>query len=192
MNKRLGKLVAAMAVLVVGGVLFLVGRSMWEQRKRDLVERTLKMLPGVSQHIQNFRRVKMEDGKKVWEVAATDARYFEDQSLIVVRDPVVAWYLQDGREVGMRGQEGRLRLSDHEIERVELQGPIEVSLADYKLRTDDAVYNQDIGLISSPNRVQITGEAMDLQGDGMEVDVRTQRVRLLHNVAMRLEPAQIP
>lgn len=192
MNRRVGGVIAAVVVLLVVGVGALVGRSLWQQHKRDIIERGLvKMLPGVSQRIQNFRRVKMEDGRKVWEVSADDARYMEDQSMIVVHKPVVAWFLHDGREVGLRGEDGRIHLDEHDLRRVEVEGPILVSLADYQLRTTGAVYDHSDGLITSSSDVEITGKAMDLRGQGMEVDIEGQRLRVLHNVSMRLEPGEL-
>lgn len=179
-------------MLLLGGIASLVGGSLWRQHRRDLIERKLvQMLPGVSQRIQDFRRVKMQDGRKVWEVAAADARYFEEQGVIMVLKPVVAWYLADGREVGMRGEQGRIRLEDKEIATVEVDGGIEVALADYRISTAGAIYNHGDGTISSSSPVEITGKAMDVRGDGMVLELEAQRMMLLDNVTMRLDPNQL-
>lgn len=189
MNKRLGMLFVAAAALMVGGVGFLVVRGIVEQKKRDLVERGLEVLPEVAQRIKDFRRVKIEKGRKSWEVAAEDARYFEDKDLIVVTKPVVEWYLDDGRTVGLRGSEGQIRLEDRDLSRVDVKGDIEVSLAAYRLRTEDATYDRSRGLITSDDPVEFFGKNLDAKGDGMEADLDRQTVKLLRNVTMRIDPA---
>jgi LPS export ABC transporter protein LptC len=133
--------------------------------------------------------VKVQDGRKVWEVAAQDAQYFEEEKTVVVRDAVVQWFMKDGRTVGLSGAEGRIFLEGREVTRVDLQGDITVTLADYVVRAQSASYDRQRELISAPGLVDIEGRALHLRGDGMEVDVEAQRVRLLHNVSMHLQPA---
>jgi LPS export ABC transporter protein LptC len=189
MRKRLRLSVLALMVLLLGSVGYLVGRSLWQQRKQDLVRKGIEFVPGVSQHIQDFRRVKMQDGRKVWEVAAQDAQYFEENQTVVVRDVMLQWFLKDGRSVGLKGKEGRIILEDHEVARIELQGEIAVSLADYVVRAERATYDHSRDVISAPGPIEISGRALELRGDGMEVDVDAQRLTLLRNVSMRLQPA---
>src|SRR5512135_480199 len=57
MRTRLRRTVIVIVVLLLGTVGGLVGRSMWQQHKREIVTKGLEYLPGVSQHIQDFRRV---------------------------------------------------------------------------------------------------------------------------------------
>ena len=178
-----------MVVVLLGGVGFLVGRSLWQQHRRDLTQKGLEFLPGVSQHIRDFHRVKIQDGRKVWEVSAQDAQYFQEANLVVVRDAVMQLYLHDGRTIGLRGDEARIVLDGRDVLRVELNGSIEVTAADYLVRTDRAVYDHTRDLISTPGAVEISGRALQLHGDRMEVQVDNERVTLFHDVSMHLEPA---
>jgi len=172
----------------VGG---LVARSMWQQHQKDLLQRGLEILPGVSQHIQDFRRVKMKDGRKVWEVAAADARYFDETDTVVVRGAVLSWYLEDGRRIGLEGDEGHILLDHGDVSRVELQGGIQVFLADYRVRAENAVYDRATDLITAPGDVEITGDALELRGRGMQVQVKNQKLSLEHNVSMVMQPARL-
>jgi LPS export ABC transporter protein LptC len=181
-------LVITIAVLLVA-VGVLVGRTMWQQHGRDLATKGLEFLPGVSQHIQDFHRVKVRDGSKVWEIFAHDAQYFDEDKTVVVRAAAVQLFLSDGRTVGLRGDEGRILLEGREITEVQLDGQIEVTLADYVVHTARATYYHDRQVISVPTAVDISGNALHLRGDRMEIDVSTQCVSLLSNVAMRIEPA---
>jgi LPS export ABC transporter protein LptC len=178
-----------LVVVLLGGVAFLIGRSLWQQHQRDLAQKGLEFLPGVSQHIRDFHRVKVQDGRKVWEVSARDAQYFQEANLIVVRAAVMALYLRDGRKIGLKGDEARIVLDGREVKRVELNGSIEVTASDYLVRTDRAVYDHTRDVISTPGAVEISGRALQVRGDRMEVQVDTERVRLFRNVSMQLQPA---
>jgi LPS export ABC transporter protein LptC len=189
MRKRLRLSVVALILGLVSIVGFLVGRSLWQQRKQDLLQKGLEFLPGVSQHIQDFRRVKVQDGRKVWEVAAQDAQYFEEDKTVIIRGAVLQWFLKDGRVVGLKGDAGRIVLDGREIARIELEGEIAVTFADYVVRTAQATYDNRREVISAPGAIEISGRALQLHGDGMEVDVDAQRITLLQNVSMQLQPA---
>jgi len=190
MKKRLRLTVIALVTVLLGTVSFLVGRSLFRQHQDDLLRKGIELIPGVSQHIHDFRRVKVaDDGRKVWEVAAEDAQYFEADQTVVIREAVLQLFLKDGRALGLQGREGRLRLAGRDLTRVELSGDIEVMLADYEVRTDQAAYDHQQRRISAPGVVRIAGRAFELSGDGMEIDVEAQRLTLLHNVSMHVEPA---
>ena len=188
-RKRLRLSIGALVVVLLGSIGFLVGRSLWQQYQSDLTQKGLEFLPGVSQHIQDFHRVKVQDGRKVWEVSAQDAQYFEEANLIVVRAAVMELYLRDGRTIGLKGDEARIVLAGREVQRVEMNGSIEVTASDYLVRTDRAIYDHTRDVISTPGAVEISGRALQLRGDRMEVQVNTERVTLFRNVTMQLQPA---
>ena len=186
------RLALALAFLVaVGSVGALVARSMWKQHRAELLQTALEVLPGVSQHIQDFRRVKMKDGRKVWEVAAADAQYFDESNTVVVRGAVLSWYLEDGRRIGLEGDQGRIVLDHGDVSRVELDGGIEVYLADYKVHADSAVYDRTTDLITAPGEVEITGDALELRGKKMQVHVKNQKLSLEQDVSMVMQPARL-
>jgi LPS export ABC transporter protein LptC len=189
MRKRLRLGISAVVLVLLGGVGFLVGRSLWRQRQSELAQKGLEFLPGVSQHIRDFHRVKVQDGRKVWEVSAQDAQYFQEANLIVVREVAMELYLRDGGTVGLKGDKARIVLDGREVQRVELDGGVEVTASDYVVRTDRATYDHRRRLISTPGPVEISSKALQLRGDRMEVQVDRERVKLLRNVSMRLEPA---
>lgn len=191
LRKRLRWAVLALVLLLVGGVAALVVRTVRE-RPEALIREGLELLPGVTQHIQNFRRVKVQDGRTVWEVAAEEGLYFEGENTVVVREAVVEWHLDDGRTVGLRGNEGRIVLDGGEVKAVELRGDIRVDLADYVVRTDEARYDHQLERIDAPGRIQVRGPTIDLEGEGMAVDVAAQRLTILRQVSMHFRPAQTP
>ena len=191
MRKHARRLVLSLVIVSLGGVAYLLGRNAWQQRQRAIVPKELQALPGVSQHIQDFYRVKEQGGRKVWEVRAADAQYREEDSTVVVRDAAMHLYLKDGRVLGLKGDEGALHLSGREVRTVDLRGAIEVTFADYVLRTDQASYDDATDKISTLGPVEVRSKSLQVRGDRMEFDVQHQRVRLISNVSTRIEPATL-
>jgi LPS export ABC transporter protein LptC len=189
MRKHVRLSIIGLVAVLLGGVGFLVGHSLWQQHQRELTQKGLEFLPGVSQHIRDFHRVKVQDGRKVWEVSAQDAQYFQDDNLVVVRDALMELYLRDGRKIGLKGDEARIVLDRRDVRRVELNGSIEVTASDYVVHTDRATYDHSRNLIFTPGAVEISGRALQLRGDRMEVQVDTERVTLFQHVSMHLQPA---
>ncbi|MFI5394374.1 MAG: LPS export ABC transporter periplasmic protein LptC [Candidatus Binatia bacterium] len=192
MKKRLRFVIMLTVVLLLSAVGLLVGRSVWQQRRQDLTQQGLDFLPGVSQHIRDFHRVKVQNGQKVWEISAQDAQYFQEDNTVVVRNAMMALYRRDGRTIGLKSNEARIILDGREVRRVELGGAIEMTASDYVVRTEQATYDHVRNVISTAGAVEISGRALQLHGDQMEVQVATERVTLVHNVSMRLEPALLP
>lgn len=191
LRKRLRWAVLALLVLLLGGVTALVARTIL-MRPEALLQQGLEALPGVTQHIKDFRRVKVQGGRTVWEVAAKEGSFFEGENTVVVRDALVEWHLDDGRTVGLSGQEGRIVLDGRDVVSVELRGDIRVQLADYEVRTEQATYDHARARIDAPGRIVVRGAGLELDGDGMEVDVAAQRLTILRQVSMRLHPAAAP
>ena len=110
MRSRLRLLVGVLLVAILGGGVWLLWRDAAARRAAERVAATVDVMPDVSQRIQHFHRVKVEDGRKVWEVEAREAQYREGEGVVMVLDPVVALYLADGREVSLRGTQGTVHL----------------------------------------------------------------------------------
>lgn len=183
---RRSRLRAALLVVVAAalvGIGVLVSRSLTVRRPRSLVELGADLLPQAAQRIQNFRRTKVENGRTVWEITATDAHYFEAESAVVVVEPTLRVRLEDGdREVIVHGAEGRLRLDGRELASVTLRGGVTVKVDDLELQTSEATYDRDRDRITSPGEVTVHGRSVDLRGRGMEIDVGPRHVRLLGEV----------
>jgi LPS export ABC transporter protein LptC len=142
-----------------------------------------EILPDVAQRIRDFRRVKMKDGKAVWEVKADDAQYFEDAHQIVVHRPRIVFFSETGApRAELAGAEGRLTLDGKELTAVTLTGDVQLTLEDLEVRTDAATYDHAGDRIQAPGLVTIRGKSLDVRGQGLEVDVTPRRVRLLDDV----------
>jgi len=180
--------VVAMALTGIG---YRVWRNVAERTPRSLGELGVELIPEVAQHMQNFHRIKVKNGHMEWEIKADDAQYYQKQNEIVVRVPEVTIYTEEGvQRAWLTGKEAHLGLVDDgkEVGSMELRGDVILWLDDLELRTDTATYDRDRDLITAPGAVIITGRTMNVNADGMEVDVTPQHIRLLENVHTLLKP----
>ena len=187
-RRRVRMLLGAVLVMAVGAVGVQLVRSQWAQHLRSLRTRELDFLPQVAQRIQNFRRVKMEGDRKVWEVAAREAQYFEEDQQIVVDEPTVSFFVKgDQGMVTVKGKQGKIALDGREMDRVDLEGAIELRFRDYLVQTDRASYERSSDSVTSPGEVTITGDGLKLTGSHMTVEMESQRVRIEGDVRTVLE-----
>ena len=108
-RKRVRTLLGVVMIAAVGAVGIQLARSQWAQHLRSLRTRELDFLPQVAQRIQNFRRVKMEGDRKVWEIAAREAQYYEEDHQIVVDAPEVSFFVKDDQGVvSVKGKQGKI------------------------------------------------------------------------------------
>ncbi|MBI3247196.1 MAG: LPS export ABC transporter periplasmic protein LptC [Deltaproteobacteria bacterium] len=170
------------SLLVVG---YYVMSSLRAQKANDEEIRRLTqdVAPEAEQRMQNFRRAKIRDGRKVWEIAARQARYSQEHGEIVVEGPEVSLYPKDGEVISLRCQEGRVRLDgDEEVTHMELSGEIEVRLNGFVITTASAVYDSELHTISSSGSVRVVGNGIEVEGQGYTMDVAAKRLTLAANV----------
>jgi len=188
MRSRLRWLIAAVLVAVLGAGGWMLARDARARREADRSKAALDVMPDVAQRVQNFRRVKVENGRKVWEISAREAQYREGEGTVSVREPQVALFLEDGREVSLRGTSGTVFLQGRELDRVEVVGEIAVRFDKYTMSTDQAAYVAERGVVVAPGTVRIQGDGLDIHGTRMEVDVEAQRLTLAEHVQVTLWP----
>ena len=183
---RRTRLRAALLLVVaaaLGGIGYLVSRNVAARRTDPLRELGADFLPQVAQRIQNFRRLKVKGGRAVWQIEAKDAQYFEKSSQIVVREPRMTLFLDDGkRQVLIAGDEGHLVVDGRELQSFTLRGSVSVQMADMQMETDEATYDRSQDLLTAPGIVTVRGRTLEVRGHGMKVNVGPQLVHLLKDV----------
>lgn len=182
-RSRLRVALLAVVVAALAGIGLATWQNVRARRPRTVADLGADFLPDVAQHIQNFRRVKLKDGKAVWEVKAEDAQYFDNDQQVVIHKPRVTFYLEGGqRRAELVGDEGHLTLDGKELAAVTLQGDVILVIDQLEFRAAEAHYDHAADRIEAPGLVTIRGKTLDVQGQGLEVDVTPRRVRLLGDV----------
>jgi LPS export ABC transporter protein LptC len=189
-TRRLRAALLVVVVVALAGIGYQVWSAVDARRVPAAEKLAAELLPHVAQHIRNFRRVKVKDGRTVWEITADEAQYRKEEEQIFVVQPRVTFYLEGNeRQARLRGSSGKIILTDgRELVSVVLDGDVVVQLDDLELRTTLASYEHATDRITAPGDVAIKGRRLDLRARGMEVDVTPQNMRLLDDVHTVLAP----
>lgn len=191
-KKRLLLLVAIFASL--GAVGYKVTSTIWANKLRDIRENPIQLLdqlPESALRIKDFRRAKVENGRTVWELLGEEANYDKDQRQAVVQKPRFIYYDKKGEIAEASAEIAHVYLNDKEVEKMQLDGGIELSYQGYVLKSQEAIYLPAKEQIVMPQRTTLTGEGLELQGSSMEVDLAESKVRLLRDVKTKLEPGKL-
>ena len=134
----------------------------------------------VSQRMSEFRRIKMKDGRKVWEIAARQARYLTDSNTVVIDSPEISFYFRDGETVELNCREGTIHLHEEtqDLVRIDLNGGLTMQVGDVSFTTDRAVYDHQDNTIVSDGVLNVAGEGFTAAGRGYSVTVDTKRLVL--------------
>jgi LPS export ABC transporter protein LptC len=175
------RVLIVVVMLALGGLGFVLGRSMVGQRQAEAPPPT-DLEPDVTQRIKEFRRVKVKDGRKEWELTAQQAEFFTEQGEVAITGPKLAFYGGEGRDVEVKGREGRVFLTNGDVQRIELSGGIDVTVGDYFVQTDAATYFQNINSIAAPGEVRLKSSEINLTGQAMLLELGSQRVLFRNGV----------
>lgn len=173
---QIRKLLIVAVMLALAGLGFVLGRTMINQQATVATPQADDLAPEVSQRIKEFRRVKVKDGHKEWELVAEEAELVADQGEVEINAPKLAFYGGEGRDVEVKGAAGRVFLENGDVQRIELSGGIDVTVGDYFVQTDMAIYFQQINAIAAPGEVRLKSADISLTGQKMLLDLGTRKV----------------
>ncbi|MDG2306572.1 MAG: LPS export ABC transporter periplasmic protein LptC [Candidatus Binatia bacterium] len=176
---RIALIVIVLSVLT--GIGFLIGQTMLQQRR--VAERTAETLlaPEIAQSIRQFHRVKVEEGRTVWDLRATKADFLEE-GRVIVEVPELSFYSDDGQSVSLSGATGEVVLDGPGISRIDLSGGIEVSVGQYRLETPEASWIDELNTVVASSGVDLRGGRVELTGDTMILELETRRVLVVGRV----------
>lgn len=181
---RRARLKIALIVLVLSGLTgigFLIGQTMiQQQRVAERTEATM-LSPDIAQSIREFRRVKVEEGRTVWDLQA-DKADFLDEGRVVVEVPRVSFFADDGQSVALSGKTGEVRLEGQEVGRIDLAGGIEVTVGQYRLQTPSASWVGRSNRVIATAGVDLRGGGVEITGERMVVDLGTRSVVFMNDV----------
>jgi LPS export ABC transporter protein LptC len=187
-------LVLALAVTLLGVVIYKTAETLWRQRMNEFKENPFKLLDSLPEgalEVKDFHRTQIKDGRKLWEVSGEEIRYLKKEKEAVIKKPRVVFYHEDGDALEVQGDEGRLFFDGQEMERVQLQGEMEVKYSGYVLRANELLYVKGEDRVVLPGKVSVKGKGLELEGVGMEISLRDEKLQLHQKVKTRFEPESL-
>src|SRR5215467_706741 len=185
-----------MAVIFIslGAVGYKVAENIWIMKAQEIKKNPLKVLdylPDSALRMKDFRRSKIEDGRKIWEIVGDEANYYKDQKQAVVKNPRFYFYDKKGQTAETTGEVAKLFFNEKELEQMHLQGNVQVVYQGYTLNSEEAIYFPDKQQIVLPKKATVVGEGLQVEGSSMQVELEDKKVRLLQNVKTKLEPQKL-
>lgn len=194
MRKR-RRFILLMAIFIsLGGVGYKVAESLWTMKANEIKKNPLKALdylPESALHMKDFRRAKVEDGRKVWEIVGDEADYYKDQKQAIIKNPRFYYYDKKGEATETTGETAKLLFNEKELQQMQLRGSIQVTYQGYVLKSEEAIYLPDKQQIVLPTRTTVVSDGLELEGSRMEVELDEKKVRLLQDVKTKLEPSKL-
>ncbi|HEY7318353.1 MAG TPA: LPS export ABC transporter periplasmic protein LptC [Candidatus Binatia bacterium] len=191
MRRRNRFILLIVIFLCLGGVAYKVGESLWIMKAEEIRKHPLKALdyiPESALQMKDFQRAKIEDGRKVWELFGDEANYFKEQKEAIIKKPRFYYYNKKGETAETTGATARLFFNEKELEKMQIEGGIQVTYQGYVLKSEEATYFADSGRIVLPKRTTVAGNGLEAEGSRMEVELEVKKVRLIQNVKTKIEP----
>ncbi len=194
MRKHATRILLLAAVFVsLGVVIYKVAENLALQKIGEIEQNPMKILdlvPESALRMKEFRRSKVEGGRKVWELTGKEAVYLKAEREAVIKEPWLVFYRETGETMEVNGDEGHLFFNDGGMEKMRLQGSVEVNYQGFILRTDEILYLQDDDRVMSPGKVTVSGKGLELEGEGMELSIRDEKIQFFNRVRTRIQPDQ--
>ena len=194
MRRRNRLILLAVIFLSLGGVAYKVGESLWIMKAEEIRKdplKALEYLPESALQMKDFHRAKLENGRKMWELFGDEANYFKEQKQAIIKKPRFYYYNKQGEIIETTGATARLFFNEKELEKMQLEGGIQVTYQGYVLKSDEATYFADAGRIILPKRATVAGNGLEVEGSRMEIELEVKKVRLVQNVKTKIEPDKV-
>jgi len=191
MRKHRRLILLLVIFLSLGGVGYKVAQTIWIQKLREIRHNPLMAqdyIPEAALKMKDFHRAKIEDGRKVWEIFGEEANYLKDQKEAIIKKPRFYYYDKKGETAETTGEVAHIFLNENELEKLQLQGAIQVSYKGYVLKSEEAIYFPAKQRITLPTKTTIISNGMELHGSSMEVELEDKKIRLVRDVKTKLEP----
>ena len=175
----------------LGTVIYKVAETLWLQKIMEFQEDPIKILDLVHQaalQLKDFRRSKVEEGRKVWEITGDEAVYLKADREAVITSPRLVFYNQNEENVEVGGDVGHIYFNEREMDRLELRGEVEIYYQGFILKTNEIVYYQNKNQVISKGKVAMKGKGLDLEGVGAEISLNNSKLRLRDKVKTKIRP----
>ncbi len=165
-------------VIAISTVIYINVKLKSLTQKPKAIVKLSKNVPDL--RLENVHYEKTKKGKIEWEIEAKVAHHFQGKDLLTLDGVKMFYYGDKKRTVIIKGKQGRIRPSTKDVE---LLGEVLIKSSDgYELRTNSLKYSSKTSTITTGDRVTIIGKKFDISGVGMELDIKRDRLSILHAV----------
>jgi LPS export ABC transporter protein LptC len=134
--------------------------------------------------LQEINFVQIKDGIKLWELKAEAVEYQETKNLVSFKKVTLTYFTEADKPIRLVGNMGNL---DTRTKNISIEGEVVISTPDsYEVKVPFLYYRDDIREVSSEGTVSLKGPAISLEGQGLTMNLDSQKVRVNSKVRMTL------
>jgi lipopolysaccharide export system protein LptC len=144
--------------------------------------------PKASLTLNGVRVTETSGDATRWELSAARGEYFESRQLTVLSDVEVTFFTRDGRTLTLRGDSGTLHT---DTKNISVAGNVVATSSEgYRVTTGALDYTNRDRTVRGDGPVALVGEAVEVAGTGVAIQVEDQRISIPDGVASVLRPEQ--
>jgi LPS export ABC transporter protein LptC len=134
--------------------------------------------------LQEINFVQIKEGIKLWELKAEAVEYQQPKNLISFKKVTLIYFVKGDKPIRLVGNKGKL---DTQTKNITIEGEVVISTPEnYEVKVPLLYYRDDIREVSSEGTVSLKGPAISLEGQGMTMNLDSQKVRVKNKVRMTL------
>ncbi|MGA3083637.1 MAG: LPS export ABC transporter periplasmic protein LptC [Thermodesulfobacteriota bacterium] len=134
--------------------------------------------------LQQIDFVQVKNGIKLWELKAEAVEYQQPKNLVSFKKVTLTYFPKDDKPVSLVGNLGSL---DTQTKNIFIEGEVIISTPDgYELKVPSLYYREDTKEVSSEGDVSFKGPNIILDGQGMTMNLDSQKVWVKKKVRMTL------
>lgn len=139
--------------------------------------------------INNFEYTSTNaQGVKEWKLKSDTASYFQDNKMVGFKKVNATFYSKEGRNFTVKADKGTLNTATKNFE---LSGNVAGTSSDgYTFRTETLTYTADKNQARTNKKVYLESPQFKLEGTGMVLDVKEQKLFLANNVTAQATKAK--
>lgn len=134
--------------------------------------------------LQQIDFVQVKNGIKLWELKAEAVEYQQPKNVVSFKKVTLIYFPKDDKPVNLVGNLGSL---DTKTKNIFIEGEVIISTSDgYELKVPSLYYREDTKEVSSEGDVSFKGPNIILDGQGMTMNLDSQKVWVKKKVRMTL------
>lgn len=136
--------------------------------------------------LREIHLVQTREGVKQWELKAEAVAYQDSDHLVSFKKVTLTYYPKGEKPILLVGNQGNL---DSRSKNISIEGEVVVSHPEgYELKVPYLYYRDDVREISTEGEIFFQGPSLKLEGQGMTMNLESQKLWIRKNVRMTLYP----
>ena len=168
-NRHLLKriLLAVVVLALTATVVIFVGYRRVTENPEIILSRIQKE---ADMHLNKIRQTATKNGIREWHMEADSATLLKEKQRMLLVNPNVEVFMQDGDNVHLTADEGIIHTDSN---RLVVSGNVVANTHLYRFRTESVVYDPDTRKLQADSPVYISSDSVTLRANTMDMNLTT-------------------